>query len=94
MKKIIRFGKRKVPLELPYLLEVQKRSFESFLQSKVDPEKRKLQGLQEVFRDNFPLESYNGKLVMDFVEYRVGEPKYSQKRCEELGLTYAAPLYV
>lgn len=92
--KIWDFSKYPVLIDLPNLLEMQRHSYEEFLQRDVPPEKRKPVGLQAVFLDTFPVESYNGKMVLEFVEYRFAEPRYTIKKCEEEELTYALPLYV
>ena len=91
---MIDFTKSKPIVEVPNLLEMQKTSFEVFLQKDVPPKKRKEEGLQGVFKDVFPVESYNGKLVLDFVEYRFNKPRYPVEKCEQEELTYSLPLYV
>ena len=80
--------------EVPNLLEMQKISFEAFLQIDVSPTKRANMGLEAVFKDVFPIESYNGRLVLDFVEYDLRKPRYSMEKCREEELTYSLPLYV
>jgi len=92
--KILDFTKSKPIIEVPNLLEMQKASFEAFLQVNIRPEKRVNAGLQGVFKDIFPVESYNGRLVLDFVEYDLREPRYSVERCKEEELTFSLPLYV
>ncbi|UCG94274.1 MAG: DNA-directed RNA polymerase subunit beta, partial [Candidatus Aerophobus sp.] len=91
---IIDFTKSKPVVEVPHLLEMQRTSFEAFLQKDVSPKKRKEEGLQGIFKDVFPVESYNGKLVLDFVEYRFNEPRYTVEKCKREELTYSLPLYV
>ncbi len=88
------FGRIKAPLEIPYLLEVQKRSYEEFLQKDVPPEKRKNQGLQEVFNQIFPIKSSNGLFELKFVKYEIGEPRYDVDECKRKKQTYGAPLHV
>ena len=92
--KILDFTKSKPVIEVPNLLEMQKASFEAFLQVNVPPQKRVNEGLQGVFKDIFPVESYNGRLVLDFVEYDLREPRYPVERCKEEELTFSLPLYV
>ena len=92
--KIIDFTKFKPVVEIPDLLEMQRVSFEKFLQRDISPKQRKKEGLQEIFLDAFPVESYNGKLVLAFVEYRFGKPEYDIEKCEEGEFTYSLPLYV
>jgi len=80
-------------LELPDLLEMHKKSFESFLQLDTPPEKRKIQGLQAAFLDVFPIESADGSMVLDFVKYELGKPQYiSPEEAIIRGGTYSAPL--
>lgn len=80
--------------ELPNFIEVQKKSFEWFLQKDVPPEKRKRQGLQEVFLEVFPIQDFTGKFVLEFLGYRLEEPPLTVREAKEKGRTYAAPLYV
>ncbi len=79
-------------LESPDLLSVQLDSFESFLQSKVQPKQRKKMGLQAVFGMNFPITDARENYLLEFVEYHIEQPKYSVTECQERGLTYSAPL--
>jgi DNA-directed RNA polymerase subunit beta len=82
------------PLEIPDLVAIQRKSYEWFLQKDTPPEERKDQGLQKVFKEIFPIYSFNEKLVLEFVSYTLGEPKYSEDECRERDMTYAAPLRV
>ncbi|MEM6601044.1 MAG: DNA-directed RNA polymerase subunit beta [Verrucomicrobiota bacterium] len=88
------FGKIKDALDIPDLIEVQMRSYREFLQQDIDPSKRKAEGLQAVFSEVFPIESYDEKIKLDFKEFEI--EKESQTALEALreGETYAAPLYV
>jgi DNA-directed RNA polymerase subunit beta len=79
-------------MEYPDLLNVQVESWENFLQSLVSPEKRKPQGLQQIFLMNFPITDARENYILEFVEYYVEKPKYSVIECQERGLTYAVPL--
>jgi DNA-directed RNA polymerase subunit beta len=79
-------------MEYPDLLNVQVESWESFLQSLLPPEKRKNQGLQQIFLMNFPITDARENYILEFVEYYVEKPKYSVIECQERGLTYAVPL--
>src|SRR5439155_466492 len=69
-------------------------SYREFLQAEVPQSKRKNLGLQAVFTEVFPIESYDGKCVLDFHSYEIGEPKVDWLECLREGLTYGAPLYV
>ena len=93
--KIERYGKIKEVIPLPPLTEIQVESFKKALQADVLPSKRENVGLQAAFRETFPIEEgEKGRgLVLDFIEYRIGEPPFSQDECREKDLTYQAPLY-
>src|SRR3974390_2942963 len=90
----INFGKIKEIIAPPNLIELQTNSYREFLQAEVAPTKRKNLGLQAVFTEVFPIESYDGKCVLDFHSYEIGEPKVDWLECLREGLTFGAPLYV
>ncbi len=90
----INFGKIKEIIAPPNLIELQTNSYHEFLQAAVPQSKRKNLGLQAVFTEVFPIESYDGKCVLDFHSYEIGEPKVDWLECLREGLTYGAPLYV
>ncbi|SPE52400.1 RNA polymerase, beta subunit [Verrucomicrobia bacterium] len=90
----INFGKIKEIIAPPNLIELQTDSYKEFLQMDTPPSKRKNLGLQAVFTEVFPIESYDGKCVLDFHSYEIGEPKVDWLECLREGLTYGAPLYV
>ncbi|WP_162865439.1 DNA-directed RNA polymerase subunit beta [Deinococcus wulumuqiensis] len=96
--RIERFGEITEVIPLPNLTEVQVNSFKAFLQDDKAPDQREDVGLQSAFREVFPIdESEKGRstgMVLDFIEYRLGEPEYSPEECREKDLTYEAPLYV
>ncbi|MBV9488094.1 MAG: DNA-directed RNA polymerase subunit beta [Verrucomicrobia bacterium] len=94
MSERIYFGKIKEAIEPPNLIEVQLNSYVEFLQKEVLPSKRKNVGLQAVFREVFPIQSYDDKVVLDFVSYDIGEPKMSALECQREGQTFSAPLHV
>jgi DNA-directed RNA polymerase subunit beta len=79
-------------LEMPDLMEIQKKSYNEFLMMDVPIDKRKDQGLQEVFNSVFPISDYNGKYTLQFVGYEFGKPKYTVDECIERGETYSASL--
>ncbi|MCJ7788895.1 MAG: DNA-directed RNA polymerase subunit beta [Candidatus Atribacteria bacterium] len=79
---------------IPNLLDIQKKSFEEFLQRFTPPDKRKKQGLQEVFLNIFPIQDFTGNLILDFVSYSLGECKDSDYGCLEKDGTYSASLEV
>src|SRR5471032_2485979 len=91
----INFGKIKEIVVPPNMIELQTNSYKEFLQADVSPKKRnKHNGLESVFREVFPIESYDGKCVLDYDSYEIGEPKLDWLECLREGLTYGAPLYV
>ncbi len=80
-------------LKVPDLLDMQKQSFDWFLQLDEKPENRKIQGLQASFVDVFPIESADGTMVMDFLKYELGTPKYvGPEEALSRGGSYSAPL--
>ncbi|MBI3315326.1 MAG: DNA-directed RNA polymerase subunit beta [Candidatus Omnitrophica bacterium] len=92
--KIRNFGKFQDNFELPKLLDIQTLSYEEFLQRDIATDKRKDQGLEEVFREVFPLESYDAQIRLEYIGYVIGKEKYSRHECQRRGMTYAAPLKV
>jgi DNA-directed RNA polymerase subunit beta len=91
----INFGKIKEIVVPPNMIELQTNSYKEFLQADASPKKRnKHNGLESVFREVFPIESYDGKCVLDYDSYEIGEPKLDWLECLREGLTYGAPLYV
>jgi len=88
------FGKLVDIIEPPDLIEIQANSYKDFLQLDVAPNKRKKVGLQAVFKEVFPIESYDGKVVLDFVKYEVTDGKINPVECIKEGQSYAVPLYV
>ncbi|MCL2156156.1 MAG: DNA-directed RNA polymerase subunit beta, partial [Leptospirales bacterium] len=90
IKKAVNFGKIKSKIDIPNLIEIQLTSYEWFLQSKAA--KKKSQGLQAVFDEIFPIESPHDDVVLEFVNYEIGDPKYSEYECKERDVTFAAPL--
>src|SRR5216117_185329 len=90
----INFGKIKEVISPPNLIEIQINSYHEFLQADVAPSTRKNLGLQAVFTEVFPIESYDGKVVLDYHSYEIGEPKQDWLECLREGITYGAPLHV
>jgi DNA-directed RNA polymerase subunit beta len=75
------------------LLEIQKSSYRKLLQEGVAPMQRIDEGLQAAFKSVFPIESYSGAASLDFVGYRLGQPTFDMRECQQRGLIYSAPLY-
>ena len=71
----INFGKIKEIIAPPNLIELQINSYHEFLQADIPPSRRKNTGLQAVFTEVFPIESYDGKSVLDYHSFEIGEPK-------------------
>jgi DNA-directed RNA polymerase subunit beta len=95
-KKRIRnnFGKSTEVLEVPYLLATQINSYADFLQADLPPLKRIDNGLHAAFSSVFPIESHSGYAVLEYISYRLGEPTFDVRECQQRGATYAAPLRV
>ncbi|MBT4145651.1 MAG: DNA-directed RNA polymerase subunit beta, partial [Gammaproteobacteria bacterium] len=88
------FGKANEVLGVPYLLETQIKSYASFLQTGIIPSRRKDVGLHAAFSSVFPIVSHSGYAILEYVKYRLGEPVFDVRECQQRGATYAAPLRV
>src|ERR671918_1885767 len=88
------FGRIPEVAPMPNLIEVQKSSYDHFLQVGVAPENRGPLGLQEVFRSVFPIRDFSERAELQFVKYELEEPKYDVEECQQRGMTFAAPLKV
>jgi len=88
------FGKISSIVEIPNLIEIQRNSYEAFLQKDYAPEHREDMGLQAVFKSVFPISDYNENASLEFVGYHFGDPKYPVEECHERGMTHAIPLKV
>ena len=79
-------------VEVPHLIALQKQSYETFLQKDADPEQRQAIGLERVFKTVFPVKDYNDVATLEFVSYKVGDPKYDIAECRARGcLLYTSP---
>ena len=76
------------------LIEVQKSSYDRFLQTGVLAPDRADSGLQEAFKTVFPISDFSGRAQLEFVKYELENPKYDVEECQQRGMTYAAPLKV
>src|SRR6266702_1569899 len=106
MRPRINFSKIPTVIEIPNLIEVQRRSYERFLQMDLLPSEREDGGLQAVFNSVFPITDFRGISQLDFVDYSIGnweckcghlvalQLKYNVTECQERGMTFAAPLKV
>src|SRR5207245_1485507 len=81
-------------VEIPNLIEVQKRSYETFLQKDASSDRREENGLQAVFKSVFPIADYNDNALLEFDSYHFGDPKYTVEECHDRGMTFAIPLKV
>jgi DNA-directed RNA polymerase subunit beta len=88
------FGKIEKIIEIPNLIDIQKKSYEKFLQSNVPLNERDDIGLQGVFRSVFPIRDFNGTSELVFVGYTLERPKYDVDECRQRGMTFAAPIKV
>ncbi|RTL55034.1 MAG: DNA-directed RNA polymerase subunit beta [Sphingobacteriales bacterium] len=92
LNKRINFGKTKNLAEAPDLLDIQLESFREFFQLETTPDKRNVEGLFRVFKENFPITDTRNIFVLEFLDYFIDPPRYSIEECMERGLTYAVPL--
>jgi len=83
-RKRVNYGKIKEILDMPNLIDIQRKSYEWFLN----------EGLMEVFRDISPIQDFTGNLVLEFIDFSFGDPKYDVEECKDRDATYAAPLRV
>src|ERR1700692_3929870 len=88
------FGRIPEVAPMPNLIDVQRASYDSFLQMHVKPDTRTHSGIQEVFKSGFPIYYFAGRGRLEFVHYELEEPKYDVEECIQRGMTYAAPLKV
>src|SRR6187549_696344 len=88
----INFSKIKNLAEAPDLLEVQIQSFKEFFQLETTPDRRNIEGLFRVFKENFPITDTRNIFVLEFLDYFIDPPRYTIEECMERGLTYAVPL--
>ncbi len=86
------FSKIQSTIDIPDLVEVQKRSYEGFLQKETDSERRAEKGLQAALKSVFPIADFNSSAILEFSSYSLGTPKYDMRECLEQGMTFAAPL--
>jgi DNA-directed RNA polymerase subunit beta len=95
-KKRIRksFGRIPEAVQMPNLIEVQRSSYEQFLQREARSGPRKDEGIEAVFRSVFPIKDFNERAVLEYVSYEFEEPKYDVEECVQRDMTFAAPLKV
>ena len=88
------FGKGIEVAVMPNLIEVQKESYDQFLQVKEPKGGRVNEGLQAVFKSVFPITDFSGQAVIEFVRYEFEQPKFDVDECQQRGMTFAAPFKV
>ncbi len=88
------YGKIREVLDMPNLIEVQKSSYDLFLNSGDDPEPTDGYGIQGVFQSVFPIRDFNENAILEFVGYELQPPKYDVDECQQRDMTYSAPLKV
>src|SRR5579885_3178986 len=88
------FSKIRASIGIPDLIEIQKRSYEQFLQMEVEPERRADKGLHAALNSVFPIADYNNTAILEFSSYTLGIPKYDVRECLEQGMTFAVPLKI
>ena len=88
------FAKTTSIVEIPHLIEMQRISYEKFLQLHAAPDKREDVGLQGIFKNIFPISDFNGTCFLEFVRYNYGEPKYTVEECQERGMTFDVPVKI
>ncbi|MCX7990715.1 MAG: DNA-directed RNA polymerase subunit beta [Proteobacteria bacterium] len=87
------FGKIPSVLDVPYLLDIQKRSYQNFIDKDLGENKRK-RGLLGAFLSVFPITDYSGKYTIEFVDYTLMEPKFNEEEARTKGVSYAAPIKI
>ncbi|MEO8927637.1 MAG: DNA-directed RNA polymerase subunit beta, partial [Caulobacteraceae bacterium] len=95
-KKRIRLSFGRIPeaVQMPNLIEVQRSSYEQFLQREVRPAQRRDEGIEAVFKSVFPIKDFNERAMLEYVSYEFEDPKYDVEECIQRDMTYAAPLKV
>jgi DNA-directed RNA polymerase subunit beta len=92
--KVRNFGKMLEKVEIPDLVVVQRKGYGEFLQMDAVPTKRAHRGLEELFRETFPIESYDKGIILEYLYYELEQPRYSINECRQLRLTYGYPLKI
>ena len=92
LQKRVNFAKAKKSIDYPDLLNIQLQAYREFLQEDVIPSQRNIKGLQQAFVNNFPIEDASSIFQLEFLEYSIEKPKYSEDECRERELTFAKPL--
>ncbi len=88
------FAKHGDAIAVPDLIRLQTEAYKRFLQEDTDPSKREPYGLEALLREVFPIESYDGNMQLEYIDYSLEAPRYTSDECRELGLTYGLPFRV
>jgi DNA-directed RNA polymerase subunit beta len=86
------FGRARDLVEIPDMIEVQRNSYDWFYQKDCDPDSRKLQGLEELLHEVFPIESYDGAFALEFVHFFVDNPSGDEEEARQRDLTWSQPI--
>ena len=86
------FSKVQNIIDIPDLINIQKDSYEKFLQANVSPEKRENIGMQAIFKSVFPIRDFNKTAQLEYVNYHLEKPKYDVDECRQRGMIFAAPV--
>jgi DNA-directed RNA polymerase subunit beta len=92
--KVRNFGKMREKVAIPDLVVIQRKGYDEFLQRDVAPTKRARKGLEELFRETFPIESYDKGTILEYLFYELEQPRYNVSECRQLRLTYGYPLKI
>jgi DNA-directed RNA polymerase subunit beta len=88
------YGRYRSVAEIPDLVEMQTKSYLSFLQPETPPNRRKVDGLEALLREVFPIFSYDKTLCLEYVSYELGRPRYTVEECRKLRVTYGYPFKI
>ena len=90
--KRVNFSAMQQQMPYPDFLEIQLKSFHDFVRMNSTPEERRKEGLYRVFRENFPIQDTRNNFELEFLDYYVDPPRYTEQECIKRGLTYSVPL--
>ncbi|MGY8753901.1 MAG: hypothetical protein ACKVIO_08400, partial [Phycisphaerales bacterium] len=93
-KTIRNYSKRGDAIPVPPLTQVQGEAYERLIQLKIDPLKRDAIGIEGLLQEVFPIEAYDGSMRVEYLYYKLEEPRYTVDECKELRLTYGRPFKV
>src|SRR5262245_60425799 len=94
MDSVVNFGHIQGQFDLSDLTQIQTDSYDRFLQLDKRPGQRRNQGLEEILREVFPVESYDGQYRLEYLRYELGKPRYTPTECRQLRLTYGRPFRI